>query len=716
MDAAPPPADDRPTLAAPDDDPHLWLEDIDSPAALAWVDAQSAASLRRFAGPGFAPECAALQASLDRDDRIAFVTRRAGLLYNFWKDAAQPRGVWRRTTEASYRGGAPDWDVLLDLDALARAEGEDWVWQGAATLPGTHDLALLRLSRGGGDAVALREFDLSAHRLVTGGFALAEAKSSAAWLDRDTLLLASALGGATRSGYASTVRLWRRGADPMTAPVLFEAAGSSMAASVQVDRTGGTERVVFSERTGFFDAATHLGDRSGPQRQLDLPSDARFDWHADWLAVSPRMPWEVGGTTYPPDSVLGIGLDAFLAGERGLAVLFTPGNRQALEGFFWCAGRLVLSVLDQLQPRFPVFTPSATGWAEGALGGLPGIGVVSVWPFDTCAEESDGWLLASTEDPLRPPALLALDPGLDPGSKAGRDPGPAAPALLRQGPALFDAHGLTVTRHEARSVDGALIPYVQVGPQQETGKAPVHLSAYGGFGISTLPHYQAILGRTWLAHGGTTVSASIRGGGEFGPAWHEAGRREGKALSHEDFAAVAADLVARGVTRPGRIAAEGGSNGGLLIANMLTRHPDRFGALFCTIPLIDMRRYSRLLAGASWIAEYGDPELPADWAFLQTISAYHTVVPGRRYPPILLATQRRDDRVHPGHARKMARKLQALGCDAHLYEAPTGGHGYGSNSADVARFAALGAAFLRHCIGWEPTPAAGGPLRGSAGR
>ncbi len=694
--------DPRPTPDAPDDDPHLWLEEVDGPDATAWADSQSAATLARFAGAAFDADRDAVKALLDRTDRIAAVTRRAGLLYNFWKDAAHPRGLWRRTTPDSYRTAEPGWETLLDLDALAAGEGRDWVWQGAGTLPGTHDRALLRLSPGGGDAVVLREYDLAQKRFVDGGFVLPECKGDAAWLDRDTLLLSAALGEgmSTRSGYARTVRLWRRGTDPLAAPVLFETDEGSMAAWAQVDRTSGTERIAYGAQLGFFDTAMHLGDRRGAGHALDWPTDMRADWHGDWLALSPRTPWTAGGTTHPPDSVLGIALSAFLAGERAVAVLFAPAERQALQGFFWSADRLVISLLDELDPVFLTATPSAAGWTPGRLAGLPAVGVVSVWPLDAQPEESDGTLLARTEGPLTPATLLLLD-APPPATTAPASP-PAAPAILKQAPALFDAAGLVATRHEARSVDGERIPYVQVGPAQETGDAPVHMSGYGGFGISTLPHYGGVQGRLWLERGGTTVLANIRGGAEFGTRWHDAGRREGKALSHEDFAAVASDLVRRGVTTPARIAAEGGSNGGLLIANMLTRFPERFGALFCTIPLIDMRRYSRLLAGASWIAEYGDPDIPGDWAFLRLISAYHTAEPGRRYPPILLATARRDDRVHPGHARKMAAKLQSLGHDAPFFETAAGGHGYGKDNTEIASFTALGSAFLRRAIGWHP--------------
>ena len=365
-----------------------------------------------------------------------------------------------------------------------------------------------------------------------------------------------------------------------------------------------------------------------------------------------------------------------------------PAPRRTLQGFFWCDGRLVLSILDELRPVFEVLTPSPTGWSRERVAGVPEIGAAALWPLDQEESESNGDLLMVIQDPLTPPTLLQAHP-------------PAAAQVLKRAPHGFDPAGLVVTRHEAVSSDGERIPYVQVGPPGETGEAPVHLTAYGGFGISLVPSYDASVGKCWLERGGTSVVANLRGGGEFGSAWHDAGRREGKRLAHADFAAVAADLVRRGVTRPGRIAAEGGSNGGLLIANMLTRYPERFGALFCTIPLADMRRYTKLLAGASWIAEYGDPDIPEDWAFLSEISAYHHVVPGRRYPPILIATSRRDDRVHPGHARKLAAKLMAMGYDACFYEPAAGGHGYGKDNAERAAFVALGYAFLRRAIGWE---------------
>ena len=682
--------DPRPTVNEPDDDPYRWLEDIDSHKALAWVDKQNEITLAGFGTADFAADRDTLTAIYDRPDNIPYVTRRGDWLYNFWKDEKNPRGLWRRTTLDNFRSQNPDWEVILDLDELAERESEDWIWHGASTLPGIHNPAILRLSRGGSDAVVLREFDISAKAFVRDGFYLPEAKSWTEWIDEDTLILTSAFGEgmATHSGYARTVRLWRRGRDIGQGPVLIETKPESIYVNAILDRTRDPETVWYVEQIAFFDLNVFMGDCSGPKTKLNLPTDISIDCQGEWLAVSRRTPWTIGERTYPEGTLLGIALEAFLSGDREFCVLFEPDERRALQQFFWSNGQLVLSILDELQPVFEVLKPSDARWDRSTLSGLPEIGVVHVWPLDQEISESNGDLLADAEDPITPSTLMLIEPG-------------QSPVVLKRAPEAFSAEGLVVTRHEAISVDGERIPYTQVGPAEETGDAPVHLTGYGGFQLSELPYYNSAIGKLWLELGGTSVTANIRGGGEFGPRWHEAGKNAGKRLSHDDFAAVAADLVKRGVTKPNRIAAEGGSNGGLLIANMLTRYPERFGALFCTVPLLDLRRYIRLLAGPSWIAEYGDPDKPEDWAFLQTYSAYHLAAPDRDYPPILLATTRKDDRVHPGHARKMAAKLQAMGYEAYFYEPSAGGHSCGKTNKEQAEFTALGFTFLREKIGWS---------------
>ena len=683
--------DPRPTLDAPDEDPYLWLEDIEGSRALEWVEAQNTATLKLFGQGQTAADRDLLKTIFDRPDNIPYPTRVGGQLFNLWQDAGNQRGLWRTcSTLEGFRHEAPAWDVLLDLDVLARQENEDRILTNTSILPGTHDRAILSLSRGGADAVVLREFDIATRDFVPNGFHLSEGHSSSVWLDRDTLLLISAVGPdmATTSGYPRTVRLWRRGSDPLSAPVIFETRRDSVYVYAGVDRDSSQQPLWFVDKLGIIDSKVWIGDRTGPKTRLDVPSDAWLSWQRGWLAVKPRTPWNIADKTYGTDAVIGISFAAFLAGDRRFTTLFEPRGRRALQSFFWCGGRLVLSILDDLKPVFEVFSPVDGAWSRECVTGLPDLGTVYVWPFDRESEESNGDLLASAQDPLTPPSLFVVEPS-------------AAPILLKQAPRAFDPTGLVTTRHEAVSSDGTRVPYVQVGPPTETGDAPVHLYGYGGFNISLPPFYNPTVGKLWLERGGTSVIAHLRGGREFGNDWHEVARREGRRLAHDDFAAVAADLVRRGVTRAGRIAAEGGSNGGLLIANMLTRYPDRFGALLCSVPVIDMRRYAKLLIGAACIDEYGDPDKPEDWQFLAQMSAYHVASPGKRYPPILLVTSRRDDRVHPGHARKMAAKLHAMGYEAHFYEPATGGHSSGKDHSEQAALMALELSFLRRAIGWE---------------
>ena len=587
----------------------------------------------------------------------------------------------------------PEWETLLDIDRLAAEEGKDWLlgWT-ADAVRGADSRAILSLSRGGSDAVTLREFDLDTKSFVADGFALPEAKGGAEWVDADTLLLSSALWRGHGDDFrlrANRPAVAARRADVDQAPVIFEAPPDRMARVLRRRPTPApTPRIWFIDRLDFFNLNLWLGDETGAKSKLDLPTDIWMEAHQRLARVKLRTAWTVGGQ----DLRRRTPCSAFRCRPFSPATAISPSSSSRARGArcrafsgppaSWCCrsstncGRCSRSARRR-----------QTAGRRERLRGLPEIGVVDVWRLDRHESESNGDLLANVQDPLTPPSLMLIE-------------GVESPTVLKQAPKTFTADGLVVTQHEAISIDGERIPYVQTGPAAETGDAPVYMSAYGGFGLAVKPYYNSALGKLWLERGGTMVQANIRGGGEFGTRWHDAGRYAGKRLAHDDFAAVAADLVRRGVTRAERIAAEGGSNGGILISNMLVRYPERFGALFCTIPLIDMRRYTKLLAGASWIAEYGDPDKPEEWAWLQTYSAYHTAKPGQKYPPILIATTRRDDRVHPGHARKMAAKLQAMGYEAWFYEPAAGGHGYGKDNKERAAFMALGYTFLKDKIGW----------------
>jgi prolyl oligopeptidase len=702
MSDAQTPSIERPSEPSSHEDPYLWLEEIDSPQVRAWVEARNAETTSALCDAHFAQDKASVLDILNAPDRIPWIHQRGEFVYNFWQDAEHRKGIWRRTTLASYRTEAPDWDTLVDIDALAKAEGEDWVWRGCTSLPPWHRHGLVQLSRGGADAVVIREFDLVAKRFVQDGFDLPEAKGGAAWLDADTLLVSSALGGQpfeTTSGYARTVRLWRRGSPFERAPLIFECESDDMMAWAWRDPGPRHPRTMFVRQQDFVHHELFVEETAGDLVKLDVPSDA-YSWaHRDWLTINLRSAWTVGERVHPAGALLVMRLSAFVAGARDFTVLFEPSPRRFLQSVQIADDVFACKILDDVRSRLFLARPAQGEWQVEPVAGFPDMSTLDIYPL---SEDDGDWFadrlpgtetfVVSSQNSLIPPALSLVRFG-------------QAPAPLKQAPARFDSIGLTITQHEAISVDGARIPYFQIARAGLSldGANAVLLGGYGGYQIASLPYYAAATGKLWLERGGVYVIANIRGGGEFGPDWHKAGMRAGKKLAHDDFAAVAKDLIARGVTRPQRLACIGGSNGGLLVGNMLTRYPELFGAIECAVPLLDMRRYTKLTAGSSWISEYGDPDKPEDWAFLREMSAYHNVDPTRHYPPILLTTSARDDRVHPGHARKMAAKLAALGEPVYFYEPSEGGHAGATDHAQLAFNVALGFAFLRKTIVPEMT-------------
>ena len=705
--------DDRP------DDPYLWLEDVEGDRALAWVRARNAEAEERLgataaSGGGAVPALADLEAEilevLDSHDKIPDVSLLGDRLYNFWRDDVHVRGVWRRTTLESYRTDEPAWETVLDLDALAEAEGEPWVWHGASVLrPADPDApwrrAIVDLSRGGSDADVSREVDLVSKRIVAptdGGFHRDEAKGGLAWVDDDTVYVFTDFGpGAdgepttTTSGYPRVVKRWRRGTSLDTAEIVYAGEPDDLYISAHRARDVGYERDLVSRSIAFYEAELYWLDPAVGLRLVDVPRSAEAAPRREWLLVELRDPWTVeaagAATTYPAGALLAARFDDFMAGSRNLTVLFEPTATTSLAGATWTEHHLVVNVLDDVKNRLEVLTPPADAapgapWARSPLPGAPAIGTTGVRAVDSHTSD-DVWLV--TTDYLTPTTLsLARVVGPD-------DPAPAEPERLKAMPAFFDAVGLAVTQHFATSDDGTRVPYFQIGPADAPpGPRPTLQYGYGGFEISLTPGYSGGLGRAWLARGGTYVVANIRGGGEYGPAWHQAALKEHRHRAYEDFAAVAGDLVARGVTTPEHLGAQGGSNGGLLMGNMLTQYPELFGAIVCQVPLLDMRRYTKLLAGASWAAEYGDPDDPEQWEFVRTFSPYHLVDPARAYPPVLFTTSTRDDRVHPGHARKMAALLLDGGRDVTYWENVEGGHGGAADNKQAAHMAAIAYRFL----------------------
>ncbi|WP_399124592.1 prolyl oligopeptidase family protein [Streptomyces sp. ITFR-6] len=673
-------------------DPYLWLEDIESEAALAWVaerNAETAAALATDAG--FAALKESLREVLDASDRIPYTVRRGAYLYNFWRDAAHPRGLWRRTTLEQYRKDAPEWEAVLDVDALAAVEGEKWMWAGARVRHPEYDRALVCLSRDGGDAVVVREFDLTTRTFVEDGFQVAEAKTRIGWIDADTVFIGTDFGpgSMTDSGYPRTVRRWRRGTPAEDATPVFEGRAQDVSAGGWHDSTPGFERDFVFRSLDFYHSETHLLTADGSLTKIEVPDDADAYAHREYLVVSLKSDW----LGHPAGSLLAFGFDAFLAGDRTAEVLFTPDERTALAGHSWTRHHLILETMRDISTRIEVLTPAPGGWSRSPLADVPPLSAVSV--VDTDPDVSDEYFL-DVSGFLQPSILYHGEIG-------------AGSEILKQAPARFGTAGLAAEQYFAVSEDGTRVPYFVIGPDRSAPGAapgPALLYGYGGFEVSLTPFYGASTGRAWLERGGTYAIANIRGGGEYGPDWHRAALGANRSRAFEDFEAVAADLVARGITTPAMLGAAGGSNGGLLMGAMLTRSPQLFGAIVAQVPLLDMLRFHELLAGASWVAEYGDPDDEADRPHLRALSPYHRLSADPAYPPVLLTTSTRDDRVHPGHARKAAARLRELGHRVLLHENTGGGHAGAGDNEQAAHNSALTHTFLWRHLTPQERPAA----------
>ncbi len=667
------------TMVCVSTDPYLWLEDITGDDALDWVRAHNEPTVAELSGERFEAMRAEALDVLDTDTRIPYVRRRGDHLYNFWRDAANPRGLWRRTTLERYRSDSPSWDVLIDLDELSRVDRENWVWSGANVIEPEHTRALVSLSRGGSDAVVVREFDMLAREFLADGFTLPEAKTRISWEDEDTVLVGTDFGpdSLTESGYPRVVKRWRRGQPLADAETVFSGTRGDVVVAAGVDRTPGFERTLVSRAVDFFNEEVYEL-RQGELIRIDSPTDATVSVHRQWLLIDLRTDWFTGTGSYTAGSLLAADYDAFLAGTAELAVVFVPDAHTAMYHYAWTRDRLVLVTLCDVASRVEVVTPGS--WQRRPVTDVPA---------------NTNTVIAATDD--TGDEIFLDSSGFDAPSRLlhGAAGGPLA--QIKAAPAFFDAEGIGVSQHFATSEDGTSIPYFVVRPRNATGATL--LGGYGGFEVARTPGYDGVLGRLWLARGGSYVLANIRGGGEYGPGWHTQAMREGRHLVAEDFAAVATDLVNRGITTVDRLGAQGGSNGGLLMGIMLTRYPQLFGALVCQVPLLDMRRFHLLLAGASWVAEYGDPDNPDDWKFISEYSPYHHISADAQYPPVLITTSTRDDRVHPGHARKMTAALEAAGHRVWYYENIEGGHGGAADNAQAAFKAALSIEFLWRTLG-----------------
>jgi prolyl oligopeptidase len=667
-------------------DPFLWLEGVEDEDALAWVRTQNARTLARLeADPRYQGLYDTVLQIITAEDRIPYPMFLGEGVANFWQDSTHVRGLSRRTTLASYRTSDPQWETILDFDALAAAEGKNWVNHGASILPPEDRHAMLALSDGGKDAVTLREFDVVAHAFIDGGFLLPEGKQTASWLDRDTLFVARDWGPGTMtaSGYPYIVKRWRRGTPLDTAEEIFRGVPEDVSVRVGVlrDPDGATRGAVATRAVDFYVSERFLLTDAGPIK-LPLPGKASLQaFVSGQMVFSLEEEWSRGGATFPSGALVSLDLDAFKADPGGAqaTLVYAPGPRETIEGVAACRSRLLAAIYRNVRGSAVSYRFVDGAWQAIPLS-LPDNASVSL----VSVNDGDDTAFIDVASYLLPNTLYLTDL-----STAAVEP-------LKSMPARFDASKAVVEQFDAISHDGTGIPYFVVRPRDLAfdGDAPTLLYGYGGFQVSMNPGYSGALGKMWIEPGGVYVVANIRGGGEFGPDWHQAALKEHRQRAYDDFIAVAEDLIRRKITSPRRLGIMGGSNGGLLMGVMLTQRPDLFGAIVCQVPLLDMLRFHKLLAGASWMAEYGNPDNPAERPFLERISPYHHLHFGAAYPEVFFLTSTKDDRVHPGHARKMAAKMASMGLPFLYYENIDGGHAAAANLQERAHRTALEFTYL----------------------
>jgi prolyl oligopeptidase len=667
-------------------DPFVWLEQLEGPRALEWVKAENAKTLAVLQkDPRFAMFRAQAFEIRAAKDRIPLPMVVDGRIYNFWQDRDHVRGIWRSTTLADYSSAAPSWTTVLDLDTLAKAEGKNWIWQGVDCDSPSHRRCLISLSEGGEDAATVREFDLRSGQFIRNGFMLPRGKQTAAWAAEDTLLVAREWrpGDLTTSGYAFIVKTLARGAPLSGALELFRGTRTdAWVVPFALTDGSGHRALGVSRALSFFESENRLV-ATGGLRQLDVPKKANvLGLIRDRLVMRVAEPWTVNDTTFAAGSLLSLDYPATRAdpGHLKPTAVFVPGPRETFDAAVMTRDRLVVTAYENVRGRAFIYSPGPDGsWSRRTLG-LPDNSTVSAVAADQ--QGSDAFLTA--DGFLAPTTLVRVD------ADAGTT------MVVKALAPKFDASTHRVEQLEATSKDGTKIPYFVVRPNslRYDGSAPTLMYAYGGFELSQTPMYSGTIGKLWLEHGGVYVLANIRGGGEFGPAWHEAGLKTHRQRIYDDFTAVAQDLITRKITSPRRLGIAGGSNGGLLMGVEFTQHPELWNAVVIAVPLLDMLRFEKIQAGASWVGEYGSVAVPEERAFLASISPYHHIRRGVKYPEPLIWTTTKDDRVGPQHARKFAARLGSMGLPYFFYEVIEGGHGAGANIEEQAFTEALEFTYL----------------------
>ena len=676
------------------DDPYLWLEEVEGERALEWVHDRNKECFDELeADERYGKFLSQAEKILNAKDRIPYGFIRGKYVYNFWQDAEHVRGIMRRTTPESYRLAKPEWETVLDIDALAKAEDENWVYKATAWLAPDYERCLIKLSRGGTDASVHREFDMVAKRFVEGGFALPEAKSGVTWLDRDTLLVGTdwGEGSLTESGYPRVAKRWKRGTPLAEATTIFEGRHEDIGIWPRVMDSGEETIALVDQSLTFFTGAFHVIGPDGKLTSLPLQKSADLaGFYAGRLLFTLREAWEVDGQTHAQGALLAINAAVFQATGKlpSIETIYTPDERTSIEGVTVSRSGLYVTLLQNVKGRILRLSvnPQSGQWSS-KLVPLPENGTVSI----SAAGPHSDTIFINYEDHVTPDRLSEFD------AEANKF------STLKSLAARFDADELDVHQHMAKSADGTEVPYFVIHRKglKPDGSTPTILYGYGGFEISLKPSYSATIGKLWLERGGAYAVANIRGGGEFGPRWHKAALKTERQRAYDDFIAVGEDLAKRGITSPKHLGISGGSNGGLLVGAIFTQRPDLLNAVVCRVPLLDMIRYTKLLAGASWAAEYGDPEDPKMREAILRYSPYQNVFPDKKYPKVFIETSTKDDRVHPGHARKMVARMREQGHEVLYYENTEGGHAAGANLKQHARRYALEYVYFSRQLGLE---------------
>jgi prolyl oligopeptidase len=664
------------------DDPYIWLEEVDSPRSLEFVESQNKITVDKLSKEkeyeAIYEKCLDIYNSTDK---IEYPSVRGEFVYNFWTDEEHVRGIWRRSPKANYLDGTPAWETLLDLDEMSEADDVKWVYKGAEGLYPDYNRFMINLSKGGGDATVKREFDVKSKSFIEDGFFVPEAKGGVSYIDENTLLVGSDFGKntMTASGYPNQTKIWKRGTLLKDAALIHEGDLQDVGSWGYITRDGSVSYTMIRRNSTFYTGNSFVW-MNDKLIQLDLQDDAaERGLLNNQLIVALKSDWTVGDVTYTKGSIISLNFTDLLAGKKNIQLVLAPDEFSSVSSVSVTKNKLLINVLNNVNGELYIYSFTAGKW-ESKKVDAPAFGTISILGTDKLSDQ----YFFQFANFLTPTTLFLADAS------------DGTFEALKSLTAYFDASKYEVKQIKAKSKDGTLVPYFVVAAKdmEYDSNNPTIINAYGGFEVSSKPFYSASFGTAWLDNGGVFVLANIRGGGEYGPKWHQAGLKENRQNVFDDFYAVAEDLISKKITSPEHLGIMGGSNGGLLVGVAFTQRPDLYNAVVCQVPLLDMQRYNKLLAGASWMGEYGNPDIPEEWEFIKKYSPYHNLKEGVKYPEVFFSTSTRDDRVHPAHARKMVAKMMDMGYPIYYYENTEGGHAGSSTNEQRAKANAMMFSYL----------------------